>query len=88
MLETSGLSAKLVYGSDFPVSPMPLSCIGRVQLRRALQLRRVRNTFDQAVQMMQAAGVPQEVFARAEQLLRIPANKKQELAAGLGRVAA
>jgi predicted TIM-barrel fold metal-dependent hydrolase len=88
MLEASGLSAKLVYGSDFPVSPMPLSCIGRVQLRRALQLRRVRNPFDQAVQMMRAAGVPQEVFTRAEQLLRIPASKKQEFAAGLGRVAA
>jgi hypothetical protein len=88
MLGTPRLAAKLVYGSDFPVPPMPLSCLGRVGLRRALQVRRVRNPFDQAVQMMQAAGVPHEVFSRAEQLLRIPASKKPALAATAGRVAA
>jgi len=34
--------------SDFPVAPMPLSCVGQISLRRALELRRIPNPFDQA----------------------------------------
>jgi predicted TIM-barrel fold metal-dependent hydrolase len=66
------LSAKLVYGSDFPVIAMPLSFIGHVGIRRLIQLGRIRNPFDQGIELLKAAGVPEEVFARAENLLRLP----------------
>jgi hypothetical protein len=35
------------------------------------------NPFDQAVAVMKAAGVPDAVFTRAEQLLRIPQDKQR-----------
>jgi predicted TIM-barrel fold metal-dependent hydrolase len=88
MLRSPRLVAKLVYGSDFPVAPMPLSCLGGVGLGQALRVRRMRNPFDQMVQLMQAAGVPDAVFGRAEQLLRIPANKWPGVLAGARKVQA
>ena len=77
MLKSSALTAKLVFGSDFPVPQMPLSCLGPVNFRDALELRRMTNPFDQAVAMMKAAGVPDAVFMRAEQLLRITQDKQR-----------
>ena len=88
LLRSPRLAAKLVFGSDFPVAPMPLSCIGQVSLRRALELRRILNPFDQAVQMMKAAGVPDEVFARSGKLLRMPKNKLAQVTLESGKVAA
>lgn len=88
MLAVPQLRAKLVFGSDFPVAPMPLSCIGRVSPRHALQVRRVQNPFDQAIQMMEAAGVPRDIFTRAGQLLRIPENKQPALSAAMQEAAA
>ena len=77
MLKSPALTAKLVFGSDFPVPQMPLSCLGPVSFRHALELRRMTNPFDQAVAMMKSAGVPDAVFMRAEQLLRIPQDKQR-----------
>ena len=77
MLKSPALTAKLVFGSDFPVPQMPLSCLGPVSFRHALELRRMTNPFDQAVAMMKAAGVPDAVFMRAEQLLRISQDKQR-----------
>jgi predicted TIM-barrel fold metal-dependent hydrolase len=88
LLRSPPLAAKLVFGSDFPVAPMPLSCIGQVSLTRALELRRIPNPFDQAVEMMKAAGVPDEVFARSGKLLRMPENKLARLTVETGKVAA
>jgi predicted TIM-barrel fold metal-dependent hydrolase len=88
MLRSPQLAAKLVFGSDFPAAPMPLSCLGMVSFRRALELRRMANPFDQAVEMMRAAGAPDEVFARAEQLLRLPEDKRAGVAAVTGKAAA
>lgn len=77
VLKSPALTAKLVFGSDFPVPPMPLSCLGPVRLRHALEVRRMNNPFDQVVHLMRAAGVPPAVFARAQQLLRIPQDQPQ-----------
>jgi predicted TIM-barrel fold metal-dependent hydrolase len=88
LLRSPQLAAKLVFGSDFPAAPMPLSCLGQVSLKRALEVRRTRNPFDQAVEMMRAAGVPDEVFARPGELLRMPANKQAGVAVETGKVAA
>ena len=75
LLKSPALGKKLVFGSDFPVPLWPLSCIGCISIPRALELRRMSNPFDQAIAMMRAVGVPDHVFMRAEQLLRIPPNK-------------
>ena len=88
LLQSPRLAAKLVFGSDFPVGPMPLRCVGQVSLRRALELRRIPNPFDQAVEMMKAAGVPDEVFSRSEKLLHIPGNKRACAAVENGKVTA
>lgn len=75
MLKSPDLTAKLVFGSDFPAMPMPLGCVGCLSLSRALELRRMKNPFDQVVEMMRAVGVPEAVFDRAIRLLRIPKNQ-------------
>jgi predicted TIM-barrel fold metal-dependent hydrolase len=87
-LRSPRLAAKLVFGSDFPVSPMPLTCIGTLGLNRVLALRRMSNPFDQAVEMMKAVGVPDEVFARSGQLLRIQENIHAGVAEQTGKVPA
>jgi predicted TIM-barrel fold metal-dependent hydrolase len=88
LLRSPRLAAKLVFGSDFPVAPMPLSCIGKVSLKRALELSRVSNPFDQVVELMKAAAVPDEVFSRSETLLRMPKNKLAGIPMESGKVAA
>ncbi len=75
------LMAKFIHGSDFPVTPLPLSCLGAIGLGDALRVRRIGNPFDQSLELMRSAGVPAEVFARAGQLLRIPEGKRLPSAA-------
>lgn len=70
LLESRDLTAKLVYGSDFPATPMPWTCVGSVGWRAAWTAQQTVNPFDQPVALMQSAGVPEEVFARAGSLLR------------------
>lgn len=62
--------ARLVYGSDFPISPWPLSCLGGISLRQAWAVRRIANPFDQTLALMRALGVPTDVFSRGAALLR------------------
>jgi hypothetical protein len=88
ILKSPRLTAKLVFGSDFPILLMPLSCLGAVNLRDALRVRRMRNPFDQAVTLMKAARVPDDVFTRPGQLLRLPANKRAAVEIEKGRMAA
>lgn len=77
VLRDRDLCSKIVYGSDFPVLMMPLHVIGAIGLRRALELRRITNPFDLAVETMRELGVPSQVFARGAELLRIVGEKKQ-----------
>jgi len=84
MLASPALTSKLVFGSDYPTAVMPLSCVGPVGLRRALELRRMANPFDRAVGLIKAAGAPDAVFSRAESLLRIPGCKAGAVAAEQG----
>ncbi len=76
LLKSPEITAKLVFGSDFPVSPMPLSCVGCMSLGRAIELRCTTNPFNQAVEIMKAVGIPEAVFARGGQLLRIQQSQR------------
>ena len=71
LLRSPQLAAKCVFGSDFPVPPWPLSCLGKISLKRALEIRRTRNYFNQSVALMKAAGVTDDIFARGDRLLRL-----------------
>ena len=87
LLRSPELAAKCLFGSDFPVPPWPLSCLGKISLTETLAIRRTRNYFDQSVALMKAAGVTDEIFARAGQLLRLPDRPSTASAPALGKVA-
>ncbi len=65
------LCRKLVYGSDFPALPVPISYLFRVSPRQALRILCTANPFDQPHRILRALGVPDAVFGRAAQLLPI-----------------
>jgi hypothetical protein len=88
LLRAPKLAAKCVFGSDFPVPPWPLSCIGKISVRKALEIRRAQNFFDQSVAMMQAAGVTRAIFSRAGNLLRLPDAKPMAVSMPGGKVGA
>lgn len=64
--------AKIVYGSDFPAIVLPrwfFFSIGRKGVREIL---RETNPLERPYRLMRALGMPDEVFSRAGQLLRLP----------------
>ena len=71
LLRSPQLAAKCVFGSDFPVPPWPLSCVGKIGLKNTLEIRRTQNLFDQSVALMKAAGVTDDIFSRGGELLRL-----------------
>ena len=76
------LLEKCVFGSDFPASALPLSCLGAIGVRAALRLRRTGNRFDQSDELLRCAGVPRSVFERGGQLLRLAPTTSSPLASG------
>lgn len=68
------LVSRVVYGSDFPAYVMPLWYAPAIGLNRAQAIRRAGNLFDKPYMMMKALGVPDDVFGRAGELLRLPAR--------------
>jgi len=86
LLRTPELAAKCLFGSDFPVPPWPLSCIGKISPSAAFAIRRTSNFFDQSVALMKAAGVNDEIFARAGRLLRLPDDVRRQPSLALGKV--
>jgi len=71
ILSDSELLSKVLYGSDFPISAMPMWFVCRLGWRQALRIRKMKNPFDKTLQMMQELGTHGEVFSRAEKLLRL-----------------
>jgi predicted TIM-barrel fold metal-dependent hydrolase len=71
LLRSPQLAAKCVFGSDFPVPPWPLSCVGKIGLKNTLEIKRTQNFFDQSVALMKAAGVTDDIFSRGGELLRL-----------------
>ena len=76
MLKSPGLRERLVFGSDFPVAPMPWTCLGCLGLRAVRYIQGMKNPFDRSVALMKGVGVPDEVFARGGSLLRLGKNEK------------
>ena len=76
VLETPDLVSRLVYGSDWPLQFFPLVSpyyhAHRIGMTRAGELMRIENQWDRDVALKEALGVPEEVFARSREILRIP----------------
>lgn len=70
VLETPGLAARLVYGSDWPLQFFPLVSpyffVNRIGLSKANEINDIENQWDRDVALKEALGVPAEVFARGE----------------------
>ncbi|MCX7010848.1 MAG: amidohydrolase family protein [Kiritimatiellaeota bacterium] len=76
LLRDPELATKILFGSDFPMHVFPLWFAGVLGWRQALRLRALANPFDQAAQLMQALGLPDALFTRAQNLLRLPGDAK------------
>ena len=64
------LRSKILYGSDFPTSAMPLWFIGCLGWRKAWALQRLTNPLEKTWRTMAELGVTEDVFSRAGTLLR------------------
>lgn len=80
LAKNSELAAKLVYGSDFPATIIPWSFWSMIRWRRIVELQQIANPLDKTLETLRGTGLPEAVFHRAENLLRIPENKKTNMA--------
>jgi uncharacterized protein len=65
---------RLVYGTDFPLMNMPIVSPWffprELKLSQMWRIGRIKNPWDRDVALKQALGVPADVFARAERIIR------------------
>lgn len=74
-LATQGLAERLLYGTDWPLQFVPLVSpwyhLDHIGLSNAWQVRGIENQWDRDVALKVAFGVPDAVFLRAGELLKI-----------------
>lgn len=78
LLKNDVLLSKIVYGSDFPAVAMPrwfIFSIGRKAVREILC---ETNPLERPYRLLKALGVPDDVFSRAEGLLRLKAQPGED----------
>lgn len=63
--------SRLLYGSDYPVPSNPLFFARRLGLRRTLRIWRTGSLLSTPLAIARALGVPDDVFTRSAQVLRI-----------------
>jgi hypothetical protein len=75
VLRRAEFHGRLVYGTDFPLINMPIVSPWffpfSLSLRRQWQISRSKNPWDRDVALKHALGVPADVFARADRLVRL-----------------
>ncbi|MBI1731933.1 MAG: amidohydrolase family protein [Gammaproteobacteria bacterium] len=75
-LRYPGLPDRMLFGTDWPLQFFPLVSpwyqMGRVPLRRLSQLGKLDNQWDRDVALKRAMGVPDAVFDRTWEVLKIP----------------
>ena len=64
------MRGKLLYGSDYPGIPSPLWC-WQLGVSKMRELSQVANPLERNMSVMQAFGMPAEVFERAHRQLGI-----------------
>lgn len=74
-LQDSTLHDRMIYGSDWPLQFPPLVSpwfqIGYVSIERLKSIQAITNQWDRDVALKLAMGVPQDVFFRTRQLLKL-----------------
>lgn len=85
VLRRPEFEGRLLYGTDYPLSNMPVLVSPWYQsfLLRPRQIREIEsleNPWDRDVALKQALGVPTAVWTRAEDVLRLPAASKRRAA--------
>jgi predicted TIM-barrel fold metal-dependent hydrolase len=74
-LEVSGLSKRMLYGSDWPLQFFPLVSpwyqIGRISIGEIREVSKLKNPWDRDVALKRAMGVPEAVFTRGSTVLKI-----------------
>lgn len=70
------LQSKLLYGSDYPGVPSPAWC-WQLGVSKMRELSRVANPFERNLRVMQAFGMPEDVFERAHRQLGIGKGAKK-----------
>ncbi len=75
-LRRPGITARLIYGSDWPLQFFPLVSpwyhVRHTGIKAAWSVRRIGNRWDRDVALKRAMGVPESVFARTATVLRLP----------------
>lgn len=66
------LRQKLLFGSDLPALVWPAWYGDRIGWRRALELAAVANPLDRLADLLLDLGLPESIFTRAGQILRLP----------------
>lgn len=65
------LLSKIVYGSDFPAVAMPQWFVFSIGRKAVREIVCETNPLERSYRLLKALGVPDEVFSRAERLLRL-----------------
>jgi uncharacterized protein len=73
ILRNPSLLSKVLYGSDFPATALPVGHLMQFGLAKVRELGRIRNPFNRPVAMLRALGVPDGVFSRAASILNMEA---------------
>jgi len=76
VLRRAEFRGRLVYGTDYPLVNMPIVSPWffplDLKFSERLRISRIKNPWDRDVALKQALGVPADVFARSEELLKRP----------------
>jgi uncharacterized protein len=80
-LKTDGVTERMLYGTDWPLQFFPLVSpwyhVNHIGAEKAWNIGRIKNLWDRDVALKAAFGVPDSVFTRAGELLKIAPAKQR-----------
>ena len=80
-LKVDGVTERMLYGTDWPLQFFPLISpwyhVNHIGAEKAWNVGRIKNLWDRDVALKAAFGVPDSVFARAGELLKIAPAKQR-----------
>lgn len=86
-LKADGVTGRMLYGTDWPLQFFPLVSpwyhVNHIGAEKAWDLGNIENQWDRDVALKTAFGVPDSVFERAGELLRISPAKQRLVDKGL-----
>lgn len=86
-LKADGVTERMLYGTDWPLQFFPLVSpwyhVNHIGVEKAWDVGNIENLWDRDVALKTAFGVPDSVFARAGELLKIAPAKQRLVDKGL-----